>query len=80
MTPICIDIPDAPERPSWDAAGIVIAALRKAGIDPHKALCSPVMQALCVSWARGDSTDAEFANACRNMLILCPALAEPREH
>jgi hypothetical protein len=75
MTPIRIDIPDAPVTPVARAAGqLVIDALREAGIDPRKAAGVPMVVQMAGMWARGEWTRDQFVRAARNVGILNPAL------
>lgn len=73
MTPIRINIPDA-KPPEWHAAGIVMAAFRRNGIDPTKAIHNPMCQSVALAWVRGEMDDAGFAKCCENLLIMNPSL------
>jgi hypothetical protein len=66
---------EIPDRPAFDAAGIVIARLRHLGIHPGRGLANVMIRQLSQEWVRGRMTDSDFDHSCRNMLILNKSLA-----
>jgi hypothetical protein len=73
-----IDIPSAkPADPALAAADIIIAAIRDAGICPHKAAENRMLREMSQRWVRGELgwSRADFVRACRNVLVLNPGLA-----
>lgn len=79
MNPIRINIPNRVPLDTVAAAGsIVLDALREAGIEPRSraAQSNPMLAALLSEWGRGVMTRDRFIHACKNLLVLNPALGK----
>lgn len=66
MDPVKINIPD----PAYEAAGIVMATLRKLGMDPFKVVNTVMGRAVVQEWVRGGMSQAQFEKSMRNLAIL----------
>jgi hypothetical protein len=52
----------------------VIAVMREVGINPGKALASPMARQIAMQWSVGDLDEIQMMRAFRNLTILDPRI------
>jgi hypothetical protein len=73
---IRIDIPDQKTSDvAYQAGGIVLDAVREAGLDPVKSAGNPVVRQIIGLWGRGEWKRDQVVKAFRNLAILNPGIS-----